>query len=356
MAAAATRSARDQGRSGAGPVLKSLTLISPPPKAETLSIVVPAHNEQDNVVPLFEAIRDALAPTAVSWRLIYVDDGSTDGTWQRVAEMARKDPRIAGVKLSRNFGHQNALLAGLTEAGGQAVVTMDADLQHPPALLPQMLAAWSDGAKVVSTVRTDAGTISPFKKATSRLYYGLLGLVSGESFAPSVAPGMSDFRLLDQAVVRELLRVGDSHLFLRGLVPWLGFRSASVPYVAAPRARGQTSYRLPRMISLAVTGITAMSSTPLRLAVAGGCFAALLCLCETAYVLYVALVLKTAVPGWASILVVNTLFFAILFLYLGILGEYVARIFDNVRARPRFIVEETVRCGSDAGMSGPSGR
>jgi glycosyltransferase involved in cell wall biosynthesis len=264
-----------------------------------------------------------------------------------VIELASGDPRVAGVKLSRNFGHQNALLAGLSQAQGQAVVTMDADLQHPPALLPRMLTAWSDGAKVVATVRTDAASASFFKRLTSRLYYRLLGLVSGESIAPSVVPGMSDFRLLDRAVVHELLRVGDSNLFLRGLVPWLGFRTASVPYVAPPRAHGKTSYRLPRMISLAVTGITAMSSTPLRLAVAGGCLAALLCLCETAYVLYVALVLQTAVPGWASILVVNTLFFAILFLYLGILGEYVARIFDNVRARPRFVVEETVQCGPE---------
>ena len=325
-------------------MLESLALIPPPPKSETLSIVVPAHNEQDNVVPLFEAVRDALAPAGVSWRLIFVDDGSADATWRHIAELARGDPRVAGVKLSRNFGHQNALLAGLTEASGRAVATMDADLQHPAALLPQMLAAWSGGAKVVSTIRTDAAGSSLFKKLSSRLYYRLLGLVSGENVAPGVGPGMSDFRLLDRAVVRELLRVGDSHLFLRGLVPWLGFRSATVPYVAPLRARGRTSYRFPRMLSLAVTGITAMSSTPLRLAVAGGCFAALLCLCETAYVLYVALVLKTAVPGWASILVVITLFFAILFLYLGILGEYVARIFDNVRARPRFIVEETVRC------------
>ena len=323
-------------------MLESLALIAPPPKAETLSIVVPAHNEQDNVVPLFEAVRDALAPSGVVWRLIFVDDGSTDATWPRVTALASGDARVSGVRLSRNFGHQNALLAGLTEARGRAVVTMDADLQHPPALLPRMLTAWSDGAKVVATVRTDAASASFFKRLTSRLYYRLLGLVSGESVAPSVAPGMSDFRLLDRAVVRELLRVGDSHLFLRGLVPWLGFRTASVPYVAPPRARGTASYRLPRMISLAVTGIMAMSSTPLRLAVAGGCLAALLCLCETAYVLYVALVLKTAVPGWASILVVNTLFFAILFLYLGILGEYVARIFDNVRSRPRFVVEETV--------------
>jgi glycosyltransferase involved in cell wall biosynthesis len=333
-----------------------MALISPPSKAETLSIVVPAHNEQDNVVPLFEAIRDALAPTAVSWRLILVDDGSSDATWQRVADLARDDPRVAGLRLSRNFGHQNALLAGLTEAGGRAVVTMDADLQHPPALLPQMLAAWSDGAKVVSTVRAEAAGSSIFKKVTSRLYYRLLGLVTGASVASAVAPGMSDFRLLDRTVVQELLRVGDSHLFLRGLVLWLGFRSASVPYVAQPRAHGQTSYGLPRMISLAVTGITAMSSTPLRLAVAGGFFAALLCLCETGYVLYVALVLQTAVPGWASILVVNTLFFAILFLYLGILGEYVARIFDNVRSRPRFVVEETIRCGSEAASEGPGGR
>lgn len=337
-------------------MLESLALIAPPSKAETLSIVVPAYNEQDNVVPLFAAVRDALAPSGVSWRLILVDDGSTDATWPRVAELARSDPRVAGVKLSRNFGHQNALLAGLTEASGQAVVTMDADLQHPPALLPQMLAAWSGGAKVVATVRSDAAGSSVFKRLTSRLYYRLLGLVSGQSVAPSVVPGMSDFRLLDRAVVRELLRVGDSHLFLRGLVPWLGFRSASVPYLAPPRAHGRTSYRLPRMISLAVTGITAMSSTPLRLAVAGGCFAALLCMGEAAYVLYVALVLKTAVPGWASILLVNTLFFAILFLYLGILGEYVARIFDNVRARPRFVVEETIRAGEAAAPGKPDGR
>jgi polyisoprenyl-phosphate glycosyltransferase len=301
--------------------------------------VVPAHNERGNLSPLVARIQRALEEASAGWRVILVDDGSRDGTWEEIRELARRDSRVAGVKLSRNFGHQNALLAGLTMARGEAIITMDADLQHPPEILPLMVNAWREGARIVSTVRTENETISGWKRYTSRAFYRVLSLLAPEP----IPPGTSDFRLLDRAVVRELLRMGESQLFLRGLVHWMGYRSASIPFVAEGRARGRTSYNLTRMVSFAVTGITSMSATPLRLSVLGGLLAALLCLCELAYVLYVGLVLKTAVPGWASILVVNTFFFAVLFLYLGILGEYVARIFENVKSRPRFLIEETVQ-------------
>ncbi len=315
---------------------------------EDVSIVVPARNEEKNLLPLHARIRKALDGLPHSWRLLVVDDGSTDGTWPQILSLTQTDARVAGLRLTRNFGHQNALLAGLTMARGRAVVTMDADLQHPPEVLPLMIGAWDAGAQVVVTTRKDSGATSIFKRATSRAFYGLLSLLTSET----IPPGLSDFRLLDRRVLREILQIGENRVFLRGLVPWLGFRSVSIPYQAESRLHGTSSYGLGRMLSFALTGITSMSSAPLRVAVAGGLIAALLSFCELVYVCYTALVRKTAVPGWASILFVNTFFFAILFLYLGILGEYVARIFENVRSRPRFVVLESANCPADAAAPG----
>jgi len=330
-------------------VLRFLALI-PPGEAdaasgETLSIVVPAHNEEKNLEPLARRLEEALRESPVSWRIFFIDDGSEDGTWETIVRLSRGDSRVTGVRLTRNFGHQNALLAGLSVARGRAVVTMDADLQHPPEIVPRMLEAWSRGARVVYTEREDAASASFFKRISSKLYYRMLSFLSGRP----VPPAASDFRLLDRAVVDEVLRVGETQMFLRGLIPWMGFRSASVPYTAPARAHGRSSYGIARMVSLGLTGLTSMSSRPLRWSGLLGCFAAFLCLCELAFVLWAALIAKSSVPGWASILVVNTFFFAVLFVCLGILGEYLARIFENVKSRPRFIVDETVNGPASGG-------
>jgi dolichol-phosphate mannosyltransferase len=311
------------------------------PAPEELTIVVPAYNERESLPILLERLAAALEGKVSSWRLVVVDDGSDDGGWDWLREAALHDSRVAALRLSRNFGHQNALAAGLALAEGRAVVTMDADLQHPPEVVPELVARWREGAKVVATRRLDADDAGWFKRTTSRLFYRFLSWVSGERYES----GLSDFVLLDRAVVDELLRIGERHLFFRGLVRWIGFRSTEVPFRAAPRARGKTKYSLGRMLDLALTGITAMSSRPLRLGVLGGLVAALLCVAELLFVVWAAFFESRTVPGWASILVVNTFFFAVLFVYLGILGEYIARIFENVKSRPRFIVEEAVGIG-----------
>jgi polyisoprenyl-phosphate glycosyltransferase len=311
---------------------------------ETLSIVVPAHNEEANVDALFRRLDAALRDNfAGQWRMIFIDDGSEDETWARIVALSRADSRVTGIRLTRNFGHQNALLAGLAAAKGRAVITMDADLQHPAEIVPRMLAAWSDGARVVYTRREDSAGTGLFKRATSRLFYRILSSLTERP----IPPGTSDFRLLDRGVVDEVLRVRETQMFLRGLIPWMGFRSATVPYVAPARARGRSSFGLGRMAGLALTGVTSMSSRPLRWSGMLGCFAALLCLCELGFVLYAALIARSTVPGWASILVVVTFFFAILFLCLGILGEYLARVFENLKVRPRFIVDETVNAAEE---------
>ncbi len=307
------------------------------PMPSLLSVVIPAHNEAENLPLVCGELSAVLAESGVDWEAVVVDDGSTDSTWARIDGLTAGDARIRGVKLSRNFGHQAAILAGLHAARGEVVVCMDADLQHPPAVVPVLLDRWRQGAKVVSTQRRDPQGTSLFKRATSRLFYRLLSGLCGER----IEAGTADFWLIDRAVVKELTQMNGTQIFFRGLIHWVGFPRAKVQYDADRRRSGETKYDLRRMLEFAFLGVTAMSVRPLRVGIVGGFCAAALGVVELGYVLYVACVLKTSVPGWASILVVLSLMFSFLFVYLGIVGEYLGRTFESVRGRPAFVVEAT---------------
>ena len=242
-----------------------------------LSIVVPAHNEEANVATLHAALCAVASKTAMDVEIIFVDDGSTDQTRQRIAAIQARDERVRLVALTRNFGHQAALLAGLEQARGDAVISMDCDLQHPPSLIPQMIAAWQSGASVVETIRDETEGASWGKRITSRLFYRFINMLSDTP----ITPGAADFRLLDRKPLNDLLRLRDQRLFLRGMVAWLGYPHASLHYVAGARVAGRSSYSLRRMISFAVDAITAFSAKPLRVAFYVGVIAALLTLCYT---------------------------------------------------------------------------
>ena len=304
----------------------------------TLSVVVPAFNEAGNLERFYEETEPVLRELRLTWELVFVDDGSRDSTWESVRSLHARDPRVRGVRFSRNFGHQYALLAGLSRARGDAVISMDADLQHPPPVIPQLVDEWRKGSQIVHTVRHDPESVSWFKRASSRLFYRLFSFLSGTE----LSAGMADFRLLDRQVVRNLLDFPEEGLFLRGLVHWVGFPSSSVAFECRPRFAGRTSYTLRKMLRFAWTGVTSFSLVPLRLSILLGFLTSAFAFEQLLEALYRKLVLDANVPGWTQLMVVMSVLFGVLFIMLGIVGEYVGRILTEVRQRPRFVIREEV--------------
>ncbi len=303
-----------------------------------VSVVVPAFNEAQNIPLLYRRIAEVLPRSDLqSWELIFADDGSRDATWSVICALAADDPNVRGVRLSRNFGHQYALLAGLEAAEGDAVIMMDCDLQHPVEMIPVMLERWRAGFKVVKTLRQDDCEIGWFKRWTSRVFYRLFSALSGVD----LQPGLADFRLLDRQALNELLRLREEGLFLRGLTEWIGFPSCGIPYQAGQRACGQSQYNLKKMVRLAWNGVSSFSITPLRIGIIIGLIGSLVSLLGVCYAFFGKIFGRGLVPGWASTLMVLSLLFFLLFVYLGVLGEYIGRIIIEVRRRPRFIVCET---------------
>lgn len=302
----------------------------------TISIVVPSYSEEGNVIRLYQEVIGAMKPVQMTWELIYVDDGSADHTWAKITELHERDPNVKGLRLSRNFGHQYALLAGLQHALGAAVVTMDADLQHPPAVLPRLIEAWEGGHKVVHTVRVDNQAVSKFKKVTSWGFYKAFAALSGVK----LSEGMADFRLLDRQVVQDLLRFRENGLFLRGLVHWVGYPSTTVEYLCQQRYAGRTKYNLRKMLRFAWYGVTSFSLIPLRLTIGIGFITSVVAFGIIIYAFWVKLFTDQAVQGWTTTVSVIAFLFGVLFILLGILGEYIGRILEEVQARPRFIIRE----------------
>lgn len=305
-----------------------------PPPANAVSVVIPAYNEELNVRVVFERVRDCL-PVADLLEVIFVDDGSTDGTAKGVRELRAESKKVRLVRFGRNFGHQAALLAGLDAAIGAAVITLDCDLQHPPELLPQMVEAWRNGARVVQMVRLQTQGAGPFKRITSDLFYRFINLLSE---AP-VVKGAADYQLLDRKVVDALLLFRDRQPFLRGLVAWLGFPSTQLFYEAPARFAGKSGYSLRKMLRLSVQAVTGLSSMPLRLAFYLGLAAACGCLAYGAYAV-VRFVGGKTVQGWTSMMVVLTFLGAAQLVSVGVLGEYIGRVFEQTRGMPRFVAIE----------------
>lgn len=301
-----------------------------------LSIVIPVFNESGNIEVLVSALTVELDRLELASEIILVDDGSRDGTWAEVTAATTANFRVRGLSLSRNFGHQNALFAGLHFASGKAIITMDGDLQHPPTLIPKMVAEWLAGKKVVETSRTDSEDTTAFKRVTSRWFYKLFSWLSGIP----ITKGSSDFRLVDRQVVKAMTEMRDADLFLRGMTYWVGYPRATIAYQAGRRHSGTTKFSLGRMIRFAVSSLLSFSSLPLRLGIWVGVATSLLAFAELAYILVVFLRGGT-IPGWASTLTLMSFMFGILFILVGLLGGYMASIFEMLKNRPRFLVNET---------------
>jgi polyisoprenyl-phosphate glycosyltransferase len=300
-----------------------------------ISVVIPAHNEEANLPVLLDEIRSAL-PAGLH-EIIVVDDGSTDGSLEVIKAESEADPRIKYIGLSRNFGHQTALRAGLRGASGDCVITMDADLQHPPRLLADMVAKWEEGFKIVLTVRKDVENVSGFKRLTAALFYWLMNAVSDVS----IDPGSADFRLLDRKAVNVINDLSEQDFFLRGIIPWVGFPVAKICYAPDPRLYGSTKYSLRKMISFALTGVIANSMQPLRLATILALFIASLSALYAVYAVGIFLTLGRVVPGWTSVALVVSLIGALQLFVLGVLGEYVGRILRETRKRPGYVISQS---------------
>ena len=299
-----------------------------------ISIVLPAHNEAGNIAPIAAAIAQAMALSG-SYEIVFVDDGSSDGTLAAIRDAAR-DPGIRYISFTRNFGHQAALRAGLRHARGRAVIVMDADFEHPPELIPKLVAAWKGGAKIVTTRRDDDG-VAAAKRLSSRLYYKVLDAIGDVR----IEPGSADYMLLDRAVVDVVNAIEDQDIFLRGLVRWLGFPLVTIPYARGQRAHGESSFSLRRMVELALSGIVAHSVRPLRFAIWLALGFALVSLLFIVYAIVSFLFVQHTVAGWSSLVAVIAILGAAQLLVLGIVGEYVGRILRETRRRPSYIVAET---------------
>jgi glycosyltransferase involved in cell wall biosynthesis len=314
-----------------------------PGQSIALSIVVPVYNETAVLGKFCEEI-DRLRAGALRdegpLEIILVDDGSKDASWQLITEQCRRDPAYVGVKLSRNFGHQIALAAGLETARGDAVVSMDADLQDPPEVIPDLLAAHRQGYDVVYATRAERGKESWGKRLTANWFYFAIEKLSGVP----IPRNTGDFRLMSRRSLAELAKLRESHRFLRGLVPWIGFPQTQVIYDRGDRAAGQTHYPWHKMMRLAADGIASMSQAPLRLAYA---VSLALFAVFVGYILYVVvkhfMFGEELVPGWTSIMSAITIFGTIQLLLLGVFGEYLGRVYEQVKHRPLYIVEEIRR-------------
>lgn len=300
----------------------------------TVSVVIAAHNEAAALPALIADVLGTLGECEVEPAVFVVDDGSTDTTAQAVLDIRATDPRVHLIKLSRNFGHQAALIAGLRTAPGDAVICMDGDGQHPTRVLPDLLERWKGGADVVHTVRVDSADVGRTKRLSGRLFYLTFRSLTGLD----LRDGMADFRLLSRRAVEASLTVVGHRPFLRGAAVWIGFPQATVPYEARTRAEGKSSYSLKKMARFARDGIVGFSARPLWILSALGLAGSLIAFLIAAYAIVVKLVSEQAVPGWASTLGFLALLQGLIFMLLGAFGLYMGAIFAEVLKRPTFIV------------------
>jgi polyisoprenyl-phosphate glycosyltransferase len=300
------------------------------------SIVLPAHNEAGNIAPMAAALKKELGALG-SYEIIFVDDGSSDGTLAAVRAATAADNNVRYVSFTRNFGHQAALRAGLRHSRGRAVVVMDCDFEHPPEVIRELAAQWKSGAKVVVTRRSDESGVGAMKRLTSSLYYKILDTIGDVR----IEPGSADYMLLDRVVVEAVNGFEDHDIFLRGMVRWFGYPLATVPYKRGARVHGETKYSLRRMIELAVDGIGAHSLRPLRFAIYLALGFAALGLLFVVYSIVSFYFVQHTVAGWTSVMAAIAILGAAQLLVLGIIGEYVGRILREARKRPNYIVAET---------------
>jgi polyisoprenyl-phosphate glycosyltransferase len=305
-------------------------------KSIELSVVIPIYREALNLAETLRQLTLTLEALSMSYEVVLIDDGSPDDTWQVILAQCQLNEKLRGIRLSRNFGKEAALAAGLESACGSAIVVMDGDLQHPPSLIPIMVKAWRDGADVVEAVKEHRGSENLYRRARAKAFYSIFSRLTGYDLR-----GASDFKLMDRRVLSAWLEMGERNLFFRGMNAWLGFERVQVKFDVPARAGGVSSWSLLQLTKLAITAVTSFSSAPLQLITLTGAgfavFAAALAI-QTIYLK----ITGQAVDGFTTVILLLLIIGGTLMLGLGIIGTYIARIYEEVKARPRYIVAERI--------------
>ena len=296
-----------------------------------ISIVTPVYNEEDNVVFFHEEITKVMKTTGMDYELIYVNDGSKDRTDELIRELAEKDSHVRAITFARNFGHQTAITCGMDFARGDAVITMDGDMQHPPELIPLLLEKWKDGYDIVQTIRTSTEDSGFIKKITSAGYYKVINSIS----KTPVTPGGSDFRLMNRKSLDVFLRFREHARFIRGIVGGLGFKQTTIKFEAPARHAGVSKFSMHKMLHFAMDGILTNSTMPLRAAFYAGVVSGGIGILLILHVLYSYLIGNT-VPGWATMTILIAFFGSANLVGLGIIGEYIGRIYEETKDRPLY--------------------
>jgi len=302
----------------------------------TYSIIAPIYNEKDNLPELHRRVSEVLNSTGESWELILVDDGSSDGSSEIMREFAKKDERVRPVIFARNFGHQVAVTAGLDYSRGDAVVIIDADLQDPPELILEMAKKWKEGNEVVFAVRAEREGESWFKLWTASLFYRLISRITDVK----IPLDTGDFRLMDRKVVKVMNQMRERHRFLRGMSAWVGFKQVGVEYKRAARVAGETKYPFRKMFRLALNAITGFSYFPLQVATYFGFISASISILAIPIVIYLRVAGHQQLTGQATTLIAVLFLGGVQLISLGILGEYIGRLYDEAKGRPLYIVRE----------------
>ncbi|MEJ2581235.1 MAG: glycosyltransferase family 2 protein [Acidobacteriota bacterium] len=300
-----------------------------------LSVVIPVYNEEINILPMYERLLVVLDGQVSGLEIIYIDDGSSDSSWEKISELAARDPRVRGLRFARNFGHQAALTAGVDTARGSAVVIIDGDLQDPPEVIPEMVDLWREGSEVVYGQREEREGETWFKLATAKIFYRLL-----RGITPVEIPvDTGDFRLMGPRAVEAFRAMPERNRFIRGLVSWIGFRQSAVMYRRQAREAGETKFPVRKMLRFALDGITSFSFFPLRLATWTGFAVSVFAFL---YIVVVLVLKATGInwPGYTSLMASILFLGGVQLLMIGIMGEYLARIFDEVKRRPLYLVGE----------------
>lgn len=301
-----------------------------------VDVVIPAFNEERNIAVLVDRARGVLDALGLDWRIVFVDDGSRDATREAIRQQHRLDPRIEAVFLSRNFGKEIAIAAGLRKATGDAVIVMDADLQHPPETIRDFVVAWRDGADVVLGHRADEKHAGFFRRLASTAFYPVFRLLS----QIPLEAGAVDFVLLDRIAVDALNRFDERRRFTKGLFRWIGFETRTIDFVCAERTEGSSSFHFGRLASFALDGIIAFSSFPLRVWSGIGAIISTGAILYALYFIFRTLIFGSAVPGFPSLIVSITFLSGIQLLSLGVIGEYLSRVYEEVKGRPIYLVRE----------------
>jgi dolichol-phosphate mannosyltransferase len=305
-----------------------------------ICILIPCYNEENNIEVLNLKLQETISSLTSSkyeFELLFVNDGSQDKTLEKIRALQLEFKNVKYISLTRNFGHQNAIKAGIDKINADVVITMDADMQHPPLLINELINYWEKGFDIVNTKRLETKSQTWLKKKTSTVFYRMINYLS----YVHVEPGTADFRLLDKKVIEELKKWNEQNLFYRGILPWLGFKQHTISYEPDERYTGKSKYTFKKMISFAMSGVTSFSIRPLRLSILIGVLLSILSVTYMIYALYISVFTERAIQGWTSVIVSILFIGGLQLLILGIMGEYLGKLYIENKKRPNYIIDET---------------